>query len=316
MIEKIVWSQKTIKINDLKDYDKNPRKISKDAFDRLVRDIQEDGYHSRIKANTDYTIIGGHARKKALLKAGYKSTDDIQVLIPDRTLSDEEFKRINIKDNLIFGDFDFDILANEFNQDDLIEWGMPADWLNVESQELNAGLTDDDAVPGLAEDAITVLGDVWVLGDHRLMCGDSTSIDSIEKLMQGNKVDMLFTDPPYNVGFNGRSGKFSIIENDNLPDNEFTSFIEEVCQTIKTINPNIYYIWCNWKFYGILQSQLTFKACIVWAKNVFGLGQGYRHQHEFCLFNGKVDDTIKDESDLWEIAKDSNIYTPLKSQSL
>jgi site-specific DNA-methyltransferase (adenine-specific) len=121
---------------------------------------------------------------------------------------------------------------------------------------------------------------------------------------------MIFTDPPYNVAFNGRSGKFEVIENDNLTSEQFESFILSVVKIIKQINPKNYYIWCNWKFYGVLQKALDFKACIVWAKNVFGLGKGYRHQHEFCLFNGEIDEEIKNESDLWQIAKDTNYIHP------
>lgn len=142
------------------------------------------------------------------------------------------------------------------------------------------------------------------------MCGDSTSIDSVEKLMNGNRVHMVFTDPPYNVGFNGRSGKFDVIKNDDLEAKEFDSFIGNVCQTIKAVDPAVYYVWCNWKFYGELQGRLDYKSCIVWAKNVFGLGKGYRHQHEFCLFNGNVDEEIKNESDLWSIKKDSKYAHP------
>ncbi|MBR3213583.1 MAG: site-specific DNA-methyltransferase, partial [Methanosphaera sp.] len=79
---------------------------------------------------------------------------------------------------------------------------------------------------------------------------------------------------------------------------------------IQKINPQVYYIWCNWKFYGTLQEKLPYKNCIVWAKNVFGLGKGYRHQHEFCLFNGDVDKEITNETDLWEIKKDTNYIHP------
>ena len=104
------------------------------------------------------------------------------------------------------------------------------------------------------------------------MCGDSTSIDAVDKLMNGNKVDLLFTDPPYNVSFNGRSGKHDVIKNDNLSNSDFENFISEVCNTIRTLDPKVYYIWCNWNFYGILQGKLDYKTCIVWAKNVFGMG--------------------------------------------
>jgi len=149
-----------------------------------------------------------------------------------------------------------------------------------------------------------------LLGNHRLMCGDSTSIDAVDKLMDGNKADMMFTDPPYNVAFNGRSGKFDVIKNDNLEESEFNNFIDSFISIVKTLDLNTYYICCNWAFYGILQLKLKPKSCIVWAKNVFGMGNGYRHQHEFCLFNGKIDEVIKNESDLWEIKKDHNYVHP------
>ena len=128
--------------------------------------------------------------------------------------------------------------------------------------------------------------------------------------MDGESIDLIFTDPPYNVAFNGRSGKHDVIKNDDLSHTEFAKFIEDTCQTIRTIDAKAYYIWCNWNFYGILQGLLPYKSCIVWAKNVFGMGQGYRHQHEFCLFNGKIDEVVKNESDLWEIKKDTNYVHP------
>jgi len=121
---------------------------------------------------------------------------------------------------------------------------------------------------------------------------------------------LMFTDPPYNVGFNGRSGKFDVIKNDNLDKNKFNEFIHEFINTFKTLKINTYYICCNWAFYGVLQEILEPKACIVWAKNVFGLGKGYRHQHEFILFDGFIDASITNESDLWEIKKDIKYKHP------
>lgn len=143
-----------------------------------------------------------------------------------------------------------------------------------------------------------------------MMCGDSTSVDAVDKLMAGRSVDLIFTDPPYNVAFNGRSGKHDVIKNDDLAEADFTNFIGEVCSVISLQKAKAVYVWCNWKFYGELQGRLPYKACIVWAKNVFGLGRGYRHQHEFCLFDGSVDDAIKNESDLWEVKKDTAYVHP------
>lgn len=123
------WITEKRKLKDLKDYDKNPRTISKDAFNNLVESIQQDGYHGRIMVDTNNVIIGGHQRKKAMLKAGFKSSDEIEVLVPAKALTQEEFDRLNIRDNLPYGDFDFDVLANNFEAGQLIEWGMPEEWL-------------------------------------------------------------------------------------------------------------------------------------------------------------------------------------------
>jgi DNA modification methylase len=121
---------------------------------------------------------------------------------------------------------------------------------------------------------------------------------------------MVFTDPPYNVAFNGRSGKFDVIKNDDLEENEFNNFIDSFLSILEILKVETYYICCNWAFYGILQKKLKPKACIVWAKNVFGLGKGYRHQHEFILFDGLIDPSITNESDLWSIAKDAKYMHP------
>jgi hypothetical protein len=121
----IGWKSATVKLKDLKDYPQNPRKMGKDEFNSLVKSLKEDGYHQRLLVNTDGTIIGGHSRKKALLKAGYTLEDDIEVLIPTTKLTSEEFDRVNIRDNLEFGGWDSDILGNRFDAQQLIEWGMP-----------------------------------------------------------------------------------------------------------------------------------------------------------------------------------------------
>ena len=168
----------------------------------------------------------------------------------------------------------------------------------------------DDDVPDVPEEPKSKLGDIYQLGSHRIMCGDSTKLEDVDKLMDGKKADMVFTDPPYNVAFNGRSGKFDVIKNDDLSDNDFQIFIDKFLAVIEHINANTYYICCNWAFYGILQVVLKPKSCIVWAKNVFGLGRGYRHQHEFILFDGLIDPDIKNESDLWQIKKDVNYKHP------
>lgn len=199
----IEWKSQTWKLKDLRDYDKNPRKMDKKRFEKLVESLKTDGYHQRLLINTDGTIIGGHARKKALLKAGYKESSEIEVLVPDRLLVDEDFDRVNIRDNLPYGEFDFDILANNFVAEQLLEWGMPEDWLKfLQDQEEIEVSEEDNEVPEVPEEAVTKLGDVWKLGEHRLMCGDATFIEDVLKLMGDNpdvKMDVVYTDPPYGV---------------------------------------------------------------------------------------------------------------------
>lgn len=125
----IIWYSNITKLKDIHDYKKNPKRIDKKRFAELVESIKQDGYHGRIKVDTFGTIIGGHQRKRALLVAGIKPNDTIEVLVPSRELTQEEFDRINIRDNLPYGEFDFDILANNFEPQQLIDWGMPEEWL-------------------------------------------------------------------------------------------------------------------------------------------------------------------------------------------
>lgn len=279
---------------------------------QLAASIREFGFTNPLLIDPDMNVIAGHGRLMAAKKLNMTEVPAVIVT----GLDDRKRRALVIADNKLAlnAGWDDEILKNElsdlagdfgelmgFSQDELVAMLQP---------EQVDGLVDEDEVPEPPPEPITKLGDVWILGNHRLMCGDSTSIDAVDKLMDGKTVDLVFTDPPYNVGFNGRSGKHDVIKNDNLSDTDFAQFINEVCNTIKAVNPKAYYIWCNWNFYGILQDKLDYKTCIVWAKNVFGMGNGYRHQHEFCLFNGKIDEVVKNETDLWEIKKDTKYVHP------
>lgn len=288
-----------VKISDIKLNPNNPRLIKDDKFAKLVKSVQEFPEMLEIRpivVNSDMVVLGGNMRLKACKEAGIK---EVPIIIADN-LTEEQQREFLIKDNVSGGEWDWNLLANEWDTEQLIDWGLDIPDFAQETLE-----AEEDDFNGVApKEPITVLGDLYEIGEHRLLCGDSTCSDTVGKLMNGNKADMVFTDPPYNVGFNGRSGKFDVIENDDLDTEVFDKFIEEVAQTIHTLEVPIKYIWCNWKFYGTLQKHFELNACIVWAKNVFGLGRGYRHQHEFCFFEGKLDDGINNESDLWEIKKD------------
>ena len=302
-----------VDIDTIKPYKNNAKLHPKEQIEQIKKSIENFGMNDPIGIWNN-EIVEGHGRILACKELGYKQ---IPVIKLDH-LTDEERKSYIIAHNKLTmnSDFDIDILRTELENLKELDFDLDLTGFNVDELDDILGKNEEeqeiveDEVPEVPEEPKAKLGDIYQLGSHRLMCGDSTSIDDVEKLMNGNKVDMVFTDPPYNVQFNGRSGKFEVIENDDLSNEDFNIFIGQTIDLIKKINPPIYYIWCNWKFYGILQEKLEFKNCIVWAKNVFGLGKGYRHQHEFCLFNGIVDDDIKNESDLWEIAKDSNYVHP------
>jgi len=294
-----------VPIGTIKNNPNNPRVIKDDKFKKLVQSIKDLPEMAEVRpvvVNTDMVVLGGNMRLKAMREAGWK---DVPIQVVD--WDEDKQRQFIIKDNVSGGEWDWDMLANEWDTEELQDWGLDLpDFDN--GKELEAE-EDDYEMPDEVQTDI-VLGDLFEIGPHRLLCGDSTDSDAVAKLMDGQKADMVFTDPPYNVAFNGRSGKFDVIKNDDLPEKEFEDLINGFVSVLNILNPNVYYVWCNWKFYGILQRKLDFKACIVWAKNAFGLGRGYRHQHEFCLFNGKIDDGINNESDLWEVKKDTNYMHP------
>jgi len=300
-------------ITSIKPYENNPRKLSETAIEKVAMSLKEYGFRQPIVVDKDRVIVAGHTRYRASKKLGLKQ---VPVSVIDN-LTEEQINAYRIADNRTAEESEWDsellkmeikeLEAKDFKLDLL---GFNEDQLNDILFEEKQGLTDEDEVPETPEEPISKLGDIWKLGNHRVMCGDSTIIDQIDKLTEKQKPDMIFTDPPYNVAFNGRSGKFNVIKNDNLEESEFNNFIDTIISNLNILNINTYYICCNWAFYAVLQKKLKPKACIVWAKNVFGLGRGYRHQHEFILFDGFIDASIKNESDLWKISKDTKYKHP------
>jgi DNA modification methylase len=303
----------TVGIDEVIPYAKNPRKNDA-AVDKVAGSLKEFGWRQPIVVDAEMVVIAGHTRLAAARKL---ELDQVPIHIAT-DLTANQIKAYRIADNRVSQEakWDDDLLALELADLDLENYdlgltGFDDDELAaLMAEAVTEGLVDEDQVPPEPETPVTVLGDIWQLGRHRVMCGDSTSIDAVDTLLDGHTPDMVFTDPPYNVAFNGRSGKFDVIMNDKLSDADFGAFIDNWLQTFEANRPNSYYICCNWAFYGILQTKLKPKACIVWAKNVFGLGKGYRHQHEFILFDGLIDPSITNESDLWKIAKDSKYQHP------
>ena len=303
-------------IKDLKFDDKNFNKHTEYGMSLLEKSLRENGAGRSILIDKDNNIIAGNGIVESAGQIGLdkvkvvETTGDeiIAVKRTDISLNSKKGRKMALADNSTAKadlEWDEENLKSEFDEEELKDWGVDLDW-----QE-ETEVTEDEA-PEVNENepADSELGKVYQLGNHRLMCGDSTDEKCLLILLGGGNIDMVFTDPPYNVGFNGRSGKFDVIKNDDLPEEEFDELIRKTCEVIDKVKPKNTYIWCNWKFYSILQQYIKPKACIVWAKNNFGMGKGYRHQHEFCMFNGEIDENITNETDLWQENKDTNYEHP------
>ena len=315
----INWQIKKVKISELKDYPHNPRKISKKDLDKLIEHIQQDGYHQRILVNQDYTIIGGHQRKKALLRAGMSAKAEIEVLTPDRLLSQEELDRLNIRDNLPFGEFDFDILANRFDTETLAGWGMPEDWLTgFGDEQILADASNEDrlaAQPFVEPKA--KLGDLYILGKHRLLCGDSTNATDVERLLNGAIPTLMVTDPPYGVEYDPswREGhdlggcersKGKVLNDDRT----------DWSEAYLLFPGDVVYIWHSAKnthhfAKNIEDSGFELISLIFWAKQHFVISRGdYHNQHEplwYAVKKGKSHNWQgkRDQSTVWEIANNN-----------
>lgn len=207
-----------MKLSDIKANPDNPRVIKDEAFNKLVQSIKDFPKMMALRpmvVDDNLTVLGGNMRLRALRHLGYKDIPDEWVKRAS-DLTEEEKKQFIIKDNVSVGDWDWDTLANEWDVQDLKDWGleMPADW-GVERVEAKE---DDYEIPDEIETDI-VVGDIFEIGEHRLMCGDSTNGDDVAKLMNGEKADLGLTDPPYNLGYDYAT------YDDNLTSEEYNDFI-------------------------------------------------------------------------------------------
>ena len=229
----ITWKTEVRRLTELKPYEFNPRTITKDDLEKLKQSITNSGYHAPILIDADNTIIAGHARWHAMKQLKVKTID---CRVPDRKLTEDEFKEINIRDNVNNGNWDVDVLANNFDVPSLIEWGVPEnlfEGFQADSMSGTTGLTDDDAVPDVPVEPISKLGDLYALGNHRLLCGDSTNIEHVERLMGGEKADMVFTSPPYNGNTHiwtkeGDNKLYKNNKDDNKDSNSYIEFLNKV----------------------------------------------------------------------------------------
>lgn len=231
-----------MKLNQLKSNPNNPRLIKDDKFKKLVTSLSEFPEMMEKRpmvcvTDTDGKLypLGGNMRLKALQELKYKEIPDTWVMLADEW-SEEKRKEFTIKDNVGFGEWDWDTLANEWNNvEELSEWGL--DIPNFEIDEVLEAEEDNFDVPEGGIETDIVLGDLFEIGEHRLLCGDSTDSDSVAKLMNGEKADMVFTSPPYNANMNmisyekGKVKSTPFYENnetDNKTSKEFIDFLSSV----------------------------------------------------------------------------------------
>ena len=203
-----------VKISSVKPNPNNPRIIKDDKFEKLVASLKNFPEMAAVRpivVNTDMIVLGGNMRLKAMKEAGWK---EVPIEVVDWT--EEKQREFIIKDNVGFGEWDWEGLANEWDVEELESWGLDIPNFNTEAEE-----DDFDTTP--PEIPTTVLGDLYEIGEHRLLCGDSTCSDTVAKLMNGEKADISFTSPPYNAGTTPteiKMGKTSKYENDNDNKNE------------------------------------------------------------------------------------------------
>lgn len=285
-----IWQVKNIKVKDLFPNKKNPRKISKENLKKLKSKIERLGFHNPVKVDEKMNLLGGNQRVKALLEMGAAELE-IPVMIPNRPLTKKEKDEIIITDNVSDGEWDWNILKDEWNMEELKDWGLEWDLLDDELEEIEI---IEDEVP---EEISTrcKLGDIWQLGNHRLMCGDSTNIDDVKELMGGVKADLLLTDPPYNVDYEGATKDKLKIKNDSQNDDDFRNFLKNAFSVAdNVIKPGaVFYIWhADSEGYNFRSScrdvGWTVRQCLIWNKNQMVLGrQDYQWKHEPCLYGWK-----------------------------
>jgi site-specific DNA-methyltransferase (adenine-specific) len=244
-------------------------------------------------------VIAGHGRLLAARKLGQKEVPVIEL----KHMTESQKRAYVIADNQLAMNAGWDTTLLSLELADLKEQGFEMDVLGFDPKELDKllepeqidGLTDEDAVPEVPVEPKTKLGDIYQLGNHRLMCGDSCSITDMEKLCAGQLVDMWLTDPPYNVAYEGKTKDALKIQNDSMGDDQFRQFLRDAYVTADTVMKAgaVFYIWHadleGYNFRGAAKDAgWTVRQCLVWKKSVMVMGrQDYHWKHEPCLYGWK-----------------------------
>ena len=291
-----------VKLDALIPYARNSRTHSDAQVAQIAASIKEFGFTNPVLIDETGSIIAGHGRVMAARKLAIADVPSIRLT----HLTDAQKKAYVIADNKLAlnAGWDDEMLAVELT--DLKDMGFDLDLTGFSTDEIEAllapvgteGLTDEDAVPEVPEAPVTVLGDVWILGKHRVMCGDSTSIEQAEQLMAGTNADLVFTDPPYNVAYSGRGqNNLGTIKNDDMSAADFEQFCRDLFATYHAVMKPLACIYvCHpdsqsapkLAFEKTFAEHFKKSSTIIWMKQSAGMGwQDYRAQHEPILYGWK-----------------------------
>lgn len=288
-----------ISVDKLKSADYNPRldlKPGDSEYEKLKRSLEEFGYVEPVIWNKRTgNIVGGHQRMKVMKQLGYT---DVDCVVLDIDLTKE--KALNIALNKIGGDWDDSLLSALLK--DLSDSGFDTSLTGFEMAEITELFDDEsdieeDEIPEVEQreeiQTTSRVGDIWELGRHRLMCGDSTNLENTLKLLDGKKVDLYLTDPPYNVAVENSQGM--TIQNDNMSDSEFSKFLTSAFSCAEKVMKagSAYYIWHAESPNGVFRATANanlgkVRQLLVWNKNSFNMGRSdYQHKYEPCLYGWK-----------------------------
>tara|TARA_R110000851_G_scaffold120581_1_gene249072 strand:+ start:576 stop:1721 length:1146 start_codon:yes stop_codon:yes gene_type:complete len=300
-------------INSIKPYENNPRKLSEKAIETVAMSLKEYGFRQPIVVDKDRIIVVGHTRFRASKKLGFK---EVPITIADN-LTTEQINAYRIADNRTSeeSEWDNELLKMEIKELDLKDFnlnllGFNEDQLNDILFEEKQGLTDEDEVPETPEEPISKLGDIWKLGNHRVMCGDSTFIDNIDLVTKKEKIDMVFTDPPYNIDYQGIKDKRKI-KNDKMDDESFVDFLTSSLLGCETM-----YVCCSWQYAHLFREAMIKiarkpKAMIIWDKvNPAQHLDKYFKQHEIIYYYGDFGGHKTIRGDVWNLKRKKNTLHP------
>jgi len=317
---------KYIQVADLIPYARNSRTHSDEQIAQIAGSIREFGFTNPILIDEQSGIIAGHGR---VLAAAKLSMDEVPTITLSG-LSEAQKRAYIIADNKLALNAGWDeaMLAVEFAELEAMDYDLTLTGFSLDEiadltpEEIPPGLTDEDAVPEVPVTPVSVLGDVWLLGKHRVMCGDSTSIDDGEKLMGGLLADLVFTDPPYNVAYSGQgANNLGTIKNDDMSEADFEQFCRDVFSTYSAIMKPLACIYvCHpdsasapkIAFEKTFAEQFKKSSTIIWMKQSAGMGwQDYRAQHEPILYGWKdgkgshFNAGDRTKTSVWKIGRDA-----------